>query len=166
MKVNAKWFRWKGGSMLYIPHGSDERCCWWCYFFRVDFALYPTWFRWKVNIKDIPIYNMKQLYIPHGSDERSVFSFESASCFCTLYPTWFRWKRSATESWASAVLSFISHMVQMKVVWKQNSLFLQGLYIPHGSDESSISLGEMGFVFKLYIPHGSDERVPPSAKSL
>ena len=75
---------------------------------------------------------------------------------------------------------FISHMVQMKVifyvVYMQNLIML---YIPHGSDESyniwEIEKSNISFishmvqmkatrtriinnVFKLYIPHGSDER--------
>ena len=33
-------------------------------------------------------------------------------------------------------LYFISHMVQMKVIWDMNNIIISFLYIPHGSDES------------------------------
>ena len=78
------------------------------------FSLYPTWFRWKI----------KRIY--------TISEFETA-----LYPTWFRWKRLLKTLMTSLLCSFISHMVQMKVVKSHLNSFLQFLlYIPHGSDES------------------------------
>ena len=55
--------------------------------------------------------------------------------------------------------SFISHMVQMKV--KKSTCFYNVsscLYIPHGSDESSMRYANEVPSDDLYIPHGSDER--------
>ena len=77
---------------LYIPHGSDES-------------------RWTLDIKS----RVSQLYIPHGSDERSPVS-QVSQILKTLYPTWFRWKLISGISEYTTRCSFISHMVQMKVI--------------------------------------------------
>ena len=120
---------------LYIPHGSDESKRWqWMWWRR--YALYPTWFRWKVEMATARVYDA-WLYIPHGSDERkltlsiklncqksfishmvqmkAVVKINHISSLLTLYPTWFRWKFSWCHLWIS----------------------FRALYIPHGSDESS-----------------------------
>ncbi len=81
---------------LYIPHGSDESCKLSNQKFKLNKALYPTWFRWKpyiskvknttvtmyfishmVQMKAIYLKSKKHnrnnvLYIPHGSDEREL----------------------------------------------------------------------------------------------
>ena len=120
-------------------------------------ALYPTWFRWKIKCP-LFIKKTKKLYIPHGSDE----SFELVIvCNCSC-------------------VSFISHMVQMKVflstLISEKSLTLYPtwfrwkfscprsfpknpwLYIPHGSDERNLfAVTSFKNPLQLYIPHGSDE---------
>jgi len=49
-------------------------------------------------------------------------------------------------------------MVQMKESEVMSVLSsLKKLYIPHGSDESSLSPHSSSSQFALYIPHGSDE---------
>jgi len=53
--------------------------------------------------------------------------------------------------------SFISHMVQMKVDDVHLIRWLKQLYIPHGSDESSMRYAGEVPHDDLYIPHGSDE---------
>jgi len=53
---------------------------------------------------------------------------------------------------------FISHMVQMKGVSLTKEAAQRTLYIPHGSDESLIKDMYFSGVKGLYIPHGSDER--------
>ncbi len=102
-------------NILYIPHGSDETSLIWYIFLS-----------WTC------------LYIPHGSDETPEFPYHTSIntafishmvqmkhiyilWYCdmphiTLYPTWFRW--NAGE--------------------KNFSYSYKNLYIPHGSDETSI----------------------------
>jgi len=55
------------------------------------------------------------------------------------------------------VMTFISHMVQMKGdnLFAYNSSGI--LYIPHGSDESRLKHLIRNSSNILYIPHGSDE---------
>ena len=94
------WFRWKGillcsGSLSSPPlyptwfrwKISTKR-----YFLKSFFPLYPTWFRWKDEFTKRWLTACK-LYIPHGSDERHLITSIKTSC-----------------------QSFISHMVQMKVL--------------------------------------------------
>jgi len=57
----------------------------------------------------------EKLYIPHGSDE-------SASLI----------------AFARLSKSFISHMVQMKVISSFGGTSMFALYIPHGSDERKV----------------------------
>jgi len=105
------------------------------------------------------ILSLSSLYIPHGSDESGIERVwgNSKSSFIshmvqmkantsnkrkctndtTLYPTWFRWKARTIA----------------------RTLTLTPLYIPHGSDESFLSLDVKSSESELYIPHGSDESV-------
>ena len=93
------WFRWKStpgcslkrADILYIPHGSDESV-----------------------ISNSPFTYNSQLYIPHGSDERVIDRADGKIKLLALYPTWFRWKYSFDIFHSILLLSFISHMVQMK----------------------------------------------------
>ena len=144
---------------LYIPHGSDEsQKGMSCplrpphfishmvqmkvhqhIFFQVPlFALYPTWFRWKCSDCVRKTFD-EVLYIPHGSDESMIY-LEIYYSLTSLYPTWFRWKWGVNRSTPFRQMTFISHMVQMKVKVR---LFVcqmkRILYIPHGSDESQKS---------------------------
>ena len=125
---------------LYIPHGSDERQ------HKKDnrkalfMSLYPTWFRWKAYFLCYFFYHWLTLYPTWfrwkvGGENNEVRKWN------TLYPTWFRWKR-------------LRHIVR-------NSEDL--LYIPHGSDESYISITTDDKSTRLYIPHGSDERYASNA---
>ena len=125
-------------KLLYIPHGSDERSkkfwvskrrlntlypTWFRWKLSLDVksserfeTLYPTWFRWKMYKKTKNAFGAEHLYIPHGSDERCLLVSLLGWVCHPLYPTWFRWKRASGNchcQWCS----FISHMVQMKVVW-------------------------------------------------
>jgi len=139
------WFRWKAANQckclwstcLYIPHGSDERLCldpcehrnliFISHMVQMKvgfvapttsisgFALYPTWFRWKVPLSSLTSPETP-LYIPHGSDESQHPATIEAS-ISPLYPTWFRWKPLEPFIFTSFRL----------------------LYIPHGSDESAIN---------------------------
>jgi len=68
-------------------------------------------------------------------------------------------KGALSNSFSPQSSTFISHMVQMK----GESYFLARytpcqLYIPHGSDESTLVATISTFPIHLYIPHGSDER--------
>ena len=47
----------------------------------------------------------------------------------------------------------------MKEVIIRKKLTEEGLYIPHGSDESEPLLDDKVILTVLYIPHGSDESV-------
>ena len=80
--------------VLYIPHGSDESLKDFSYRIRT-WTLYPTWFRWKILKKCIDRYG-----------------------YTSLYPTWFRWKIADWTLFISSWVTFISHMVQMKVTEK------------------------------------------------
>jgi len=110
MKENA--YGWLHSNWrLYIPHGSDERHASdllpdyvvsfishmvqmkdsFCHsMLNHLIALYPTWFRWK-PVLVLYVGTATSLYIPHGSDESQ-----------------------ASDLLPDYVVSFISHMVQMK----------------------------------------------------
>ena len=99
-------------------------------------SLYPTWFRWKRREITDGFISVKT-FISHMVQMKGLSLIKSPLFLTkTLYPTWFRWKLFVlTES-----------------VWKVTSL-----YIPHGSDERSLTLLLRLSVLHLYIPHGSDE---------
>ena len=86
-----------------------------------------------------------------------------------------------------SLISFISHMVQMKVQtiamllalhlsplyptwfrWKReiacSEQLSDSLYIPHGSDERMTAVPSFYFLSFLYIPHGSDESTPANSR--
>ena len=122
-------------------------------------TLYPTWFRWKLKNE------------AEGQCLR----------FFALYPTWFRWKSLTTSSVRPFLSFFISHMVQMKVLFKKKIMTLILTLYPtwfrwksgsgRGKDLQCSTLYPTWFRWKrldkttiqtessLYIPHGSDESI-------
>ena len=153
------WFRWKHATtslkflhcLLYIPHGSDERFnalptreeeealypTWFRWKFwglaitihPLPLSLYPTWFRWK-RFFDIPIFLLLDLYIPHGSDE----SLSRTDIFNTglwLYIPHGSDEREVGGSSTGSSSTFISHMVQMKVVFLINYWLFSICFISH-----------------------------------
>ena len=98
------------------------------------FALYPTWFRWKLARRTI-LFEAFFLFISHMVQMKDIKSQCQKDLKMSLYPTWFRWK-----------FPFFP-------------LFLLGkrLYIPHGSDERKHKSSRKNSKTLLYIPHGSDE---------
>ena len=124
----------KLATVLYIPHGSDERL-------QTKIIQYKrTLFishmvQMKVLLLDVKS-SEKRLYIPHGSDE-SFFSVIYQKIKFFLYIPHGSDERKNKVGCQVLPYFFISHMVQMKdnrrTEQKNNYLWL---YIPHGSDES------------------------------
>ena len=48
---------------------------------------------------------------------------------------------------------FISHMVQMKALWRSKFIKFRNLYIPHGSDESNLRKILTKKSIKTFISH-------------
>ena len=95
--------------------------------------LYPTWFRWNF-VCSLCDCIKESIYIPHGSDETPV-----------------------NAPGHPEALTFISHMVQMKLVGLP--VFLpkpQNLY-PTWFRWNLMSLKCLIYEMLIYIPHGSDE---------
>ena len=129
------WFRWnqlcysgqRQRARLYIPHGSDETCSP-CRCNSKPTSLYPTWFRWNANLAGLSA-GLVTLYIPHGSDETR-----------------------ADNQYQQFCMSFISHMVQMKLPSSASTFCINFLYIPHGSDET-LQTDSILSLLKNFISH-------------
>ena len=116
MKQREKLDQRSWDYSLYIPHGSDETLNW-CYRnCLLVLSLYPTRFRWNIS----PNYVSKALEKP-------------------LYPTRFRWNREAV----CIILFFYISLYPTRFRWNPISevsrLSPAMLYIPHGSDETSVT---------------------------
>ena len=149
------WFRWKimklheldSHSLLYIPHGSDERKSRY-YTVSAKNALYPTWFRWKLGENKKEKFHIK-LYIPHGSDESWKTQLRTGFCIFLYIPHGSDESRTDYLQGMEKTV-FISHMVQMKDPVHLSSLLPhQWLYIPHGSDERPDKV--VWLLFRLYF---------------
>ncbi len=144
------WFRWNKNFYinlmrrykLYIPHGSDETVTkhekkviekyfishmvqmkliflWEAWQLRQ--SLYPTWFRWN--------------------DCSECIAF---SILLTLYPTWFRWNLFQGHLKQLIFCNFISHMVQMKLIFGILSIaFAISFFISH--------MVQMKQLFDIYV---------------
>ena len=100
-------------SQTFISHMvqmKDALCQWSS---RRRWSLYPTWFRWKLTIFIKMSY--RGSFISHmvQMKELNISGFSNFSN--ALYPTWFRWKVGLALLGVAAAITFISHMVQMKV---------------------------------------------------
>ena len=74
--------------------------------------LYPTWFRWKWKISSFASFKHR-LYIPHGSDESQIAG-NGKEVVVTFISHMVQMKAISGFVVSSASLPFISHMVQMK----------------------------------------------------
>ena len=95
MKV-AEEFKVQDKHRIFISHMVQMKDYYLWQKERDSYALYPTWFRWKMRYaNEVP--HDDDLYIPHGSDES--------------------WK---TNHMKSPLIYFISHMVQMKARFSEH----------------------------------------------
>ena len=159
-------------SALYIPHGSDERkhrfigfdgnFCFISHMVQMKVTveldnemplhpLYPTWFRWKIADR-----------------------LEAEDIQTPLYPTWFRWKctvqngqsfliklyipHGSDESQIAGngkevVVTFISHMVQMKVSQRLPPNIYPISFISHMVQMKASICFKHGLCMKYFISH-------------
>jgi len=75
--------------ILYIPHGSDESCCYILKPLGLCKLYIPHGSDERMQTSSF-LKKRSKLYIPHGSDERDVWIGVVFGHLCTLYPTWFR----------------------------------------------------------------------------
>ncbi len=76
-------------------------------------SLYPTWFRWKIAKFECASARWSALYPTWFRWKFFLLGVACAAAFA-LYPTWFRWKTNCSAGWTALIITFISHMVQMK----------------------------------------------------
>ena len=121
------WFRWKtmrlyeldNHSLLYIPHGSDER--------GKDnvFSLIKMHFiSHMVQMKAGILHAHKSVlenFISHMVQMKVIGEFKLCFDVLSLYPTWFRWKIVTLTYPADFASDFISHMVQMKAIYASSN---------------------------------------------
>jgi len=118
---------------------------------KLFWPLYPTWFRWK-SCYVLSKINNNNYFISHMVQMKVGLLGLLCKTWKPLYPTWFRWKGSCTkEFWHNDILyiphgsdesiveyqnnrsdvSFISHMVQMKVLRKLLRRLVLKTFISH-----------------------------------
>ena len=131
------WFRWKSALshrqllflvLLYIPHGSDERCLWvpWR---APKLRFISHMVQMKANILP-PSRHLYRLYIPHGSDESRLNRLFSPPFVCFISHM-VQMKVPSIINVSPCFTFFISHMVQMKVDFVEVCIASNSNFISH-----------------------------------
>ena len=134
---------------IYIPHGSDET-----WLSLLVFNSTSKFISHMVQMKlssDAIVLPYKSSFISHMVQMKLFKLCCRHSRNKHLYPTWFRWNFLIDDPQIEDT-SFISHMVQMKLDEKKRLDSVLGIYIPHGSDETSL-YNEHEKAYILFISH-------------